>query len=120
MTELKNMSALPSQIVLRAPLPLTDTMGRAEREVAAALIVRTCHVHGDKWQPVTPRMIGEVIKQDLDDGTEPFKTMNLYPFARPDFRDLIKAGYGEGGGEGGQPIALTEKGLLAIQKWARP
>lgn len=53
----------PSEVMLfkKSWIPLTDTMGRVEREVAAAFIVQTCIANGDEWQPVTWKQIGKAM-----------------------------------------------------------
>ena len=106
----------PSEVRLSF-LPLIGTLGRTEREIAAALIVRTCQVNGDTWQPVTPRMIGDTLRRDVEDGVEPFASLNGNPFARPDFWDLVAQGYASGDPSKDEPLALTDKALVAISKW---
>lgn len=105
----------PSEVRLVPPLPLVGTLGRTERECAAAIIVRTCVVHGDTWQPVTPSMLGPVMRADLDAGIEPLASMNRNPFARPDFRDLVKAGYATGDLDmRDAPLTLTQAAVDVI------
>jgi hypothetical protein len=111
----------PSQVILNAVPPLTATMGRSEREHAAALLVRASQVKGDTWQPVTPAILGEVIRADLDGAVEPWASLNRNPFFRPDFRDLMQAGFARWCAEGkGAPIELTESGVEALRRWVRP
>lgn len=112
---------LPSQVdLLGSYPPLVGTLKRTEREIAAALLVRTCQVNGDRWQPVVPRMIGEMLKVDLDAGTEPLASLNNNPFARPDFHELVAEGYATGDlTVGGSPIELTEKAFEAMRRWVR-
>lgn len=104
----------PSEIRLSSPFPLVDTLDRCEREVAAALIVLACQHHGDKWQPITPRMIGEALRVALDQERKPWATLNTNPFARPDFHDLVKAGYATGDLENHGPLTLTEQAIERI------
>ena len=69
----------PSDVYLGVP-PLVGTMGHAEREFAAALIVRACQVNGDAWHPIEPAELGRVIKADIAAGTEPIASLNHNPF----------------------------------------
>ncbi len=110
----------PSDVVMVFP-PLTDTMGRAEVEAAAALIVRVCQVREDAWQEVEPIAVAEVIKDDLEAKRDLIHSMEKSLFIRPDFHDLVKRGFAEwaGVGEGPFPIRLTQSGLAAIKKWVR-
>lgn len=114
----------PSQVFLNAVPPLTATMGRAEREHAAAMLVRVCQVLGDEWQSVEPVTLGRVIRDDLAAGVEPWKSLNTNPFFRPDFHDLVATGFAEWrekapGTPGGPPIAFTPKGIEALRRWVR-
>ncbi|MFL5303049.1 MAG: hypothetical protein ACJ79R_22185, partial [Anaeromyxobacteraceae bacterium] len=111
-----------SQVVLGVP-PLTGTMGHSECEHAAAIIVRVCQVRGDRWQPVSPAMLGEVINTDLDAKAEPFHSLNRNPFFRPDFCELVEKGFARWcgtDGEKGLPIELTEAGIAALRRWVIP
>lgn len=109
----------PSEVVLHA-IPLVGTLGRTEREMAAALIVRACQVNGDTWQPVTPKMIREMLERDAADGVEPMASLNRNPFARPNFWELVAEGYASGDPAKHEPLALTEKALAKIRKYRRP
>jgi len=109
----------PSDVVLGTP-PLVDTMGRAEAELAAALIVRACQVRGDAWQAVSPDAIVKVIQEDVAAGREPVTSMNRNPFWRPDAHDLVKRGGAEWVGAEGVVLRLTPKGLASLKKWATP
>lgn len=106
---------LPSQVVIKVP-PLAGTMGRSEREYAAALIVRTCEANGDTWQGVSWKMLQEVIKKDVIDKRSPFCEMMGNPFLRPDVQDLAACGFAtlvDG------VATLTEKGFVALAPWVR-
>lgn len=107
----------PSDVLLLA-LPLVGTMGRAEREYAAALVVRACQVLGDSWQPISPKQLGEVIAGDLAAKREPLTGLNRNPFLFPDFPDLIALGFVERTPEG--QVAFTVKGLEALRRWVKP
>ena len=107
----------PSDVVLCVP-PLTATLGRSEREHAAALIVRACQELGDKWQAVSPRQVGEVLRADVAAGRQPFASLGVNPFFRPDVHDLVAKGFATMRED--KAVELTEKALEAIAKWARP
>jgi hypothetical protein len=110
----------PSQVFLNTVPPLTATMGRSEREHAAALLVRTCQVKGDAWQPVTPAMLGEVLRADLGAQVEPWNSLNRNPFFRPDFHDLVAAGFARWGDDTVKgPLELTELGIESLRRWVR-
>lgn len=110
----------PSQVVLVEPLPLIGTMGRCEREIAAALLVRACQFYGDRWQAIVPKMIGDVLTADMEAKTQPFASLSSNPFARPDFHDLIAEGYATGEpATKGAPLELTEKAFDAMRRWVR-
>lgn len=74
-------------------IPFTGTFGRVEREIAAAMLVRACAMTGDTWQPIAPRRVEEVLRDDLDSGVEPWTSANSNPFWRPDFLDLVNSGF---------------------------
>jgi len=110
----------PSQIVLRVP-PLTGTMKKTEREVAAALIVRACQVNGDEWKPVDPLELGLVITADINAGTEPLASLNRNPFCRPNFDLLADGTYARWTGEPRKSaIEFTPAGIEAMKRWATP
>lgn len=107
----------PSDVSLLDSMPpLVDTMGRAEAEAAAALIVRTCQARGDAWQDVGPRAIGEVIRADLEAKREPFHSLNHNPFFRPDPSSLVKCGCAEWVGQPGGAVRFTAKGFEGLRR----
>lgn len=116
---------LPSQISLDGLLPLVGTLGRAEREFAATLLVRVSQAKGDQWQFVSPRTIGEVMNADLKAGNQPLERLSRNPFVPfPDFRDLVNSGFAEFEArragyeyEGDPSVRLTEKGLRGLRRW---
>ncbi len=61
---------LPSHVVLIVP-PLCGTMKKAEVEFAASVIVQACLHHGDRWQPLLPKQVGEAIRAAIDEEIEP-------------------------------------------------
>lgn len=110
---------LPSQVVLSG-IPLTGTMGRTEREVAAAYLVLACQFHGDRWQAVTAQMIREAL-DDADQKTgHVMSSVARNPFARPDFYDLVAKDFASGDlATSGAPIEFTAKGFDALERWVR-
>lgn len=108
----------PSQVQLAPDAPLVATMGRAELEHAAAMIVRACQVSGDVWQPIAPTRMGVVINDDLAAKREPFHSLNTNPFFRPDFRGLVEKGFARWTADGsGAPIELTAEGIARLSRW---
>ena len=109
----------PSEIVLTVP-PLAGTMNHAEREFAAALLVRACQVLGDQWQPISPKQLGEIIRADIEAKIEPLHSLNRNPFFRPDFHELADGKFGRWIGEPGiSAIELTPAGIEALSRWRR-
>lgn len=109
----------PSQVYLAA-IPLCATMGRAESEFAAALIVRTCQLLGDEWRSVSPRQIGEMLRDDLEAKREPMASLSHNPFFRPDVWELVSRGFAQWIGEPGKsPVELTDCGLERLRPWVR-
>jgi len=115
----------PSDVVLLVPC-LVGTLGRSEREMAAALIVRACQLKGDQWGSVGIKEIGETIDADIAAGRQPLAALNRSSFCpRPDFRDLVKEGFARFDGDpekdASASIELTHKALRAIRRrWYRP
>lgn len=105
----------PSDIVLAFP-PLTGTLGRSEREHAAACIVRYCQINGDRWQSVVPTNIGEMLRDEAEN--KPVKDWVTNPFFRPDVLDLVKFGYASLD-EATRAVELTEEGIEALGPWTR-
>lgn len=112
----------PSQVSLYTPMPFVGTFKRAEHEIAAAMIVRACQVHGDVWQGVTPAMILKMLEDDTTAGTNPMASLQTNPFARPDMWGLIDAGYAQDIGTPEQRlIVFTEQGFARMEEkgWVR-
>lgn len=108
---------LPSAVALVVP-PLVGTMGCAEREQAACLIVRACQALGDTWKPIDLEELNGVIKADLEQGHEPLASLNRNPFFKPDLWLLADGTYGRWTGTPGEsPIELTDKGIAALKRW---
>ena len=107
----------PSHVVLRVP-PLTATMGKAEIEAAASMLVRVCHALGDEWQSVTWQQIADVMREDMASKREPFASMLTNPFFRPDIHAAIARDFMGGDPKG--EVAFTMKGLEALRRWVAP
>ena len=98
----------PSEVSLTDSFPpLVATMGRAELESAATLLVRAFQVRGDAWQDVQLGDLLEVMRHDADGGVEPLASMVTNPFIKPDFWGLIEGGFAA--------AILVEKKLEAIR-----
>ena len=112
----------PSQVVLYTPMPLVDTFKRAENEIAAAIIVRTCQVNNDEWQGITPAMIRKMLEDDTTAGVNPMSSLQNNPFARPDMWGLIDAGFAQDIGTPEQRcIVFTPAGFARLSEkgWVR-
>jgi len=113
----------PSEVNLwRHPtVPLVDTFGRAERELAAAFIVVACRANGDVWGPVTPQQVASAMRDIIV--TEPWATIDRQGlFVMPDFWDLADAGFIVFLGDRtahGCPFEFTELGLTRLSERAR-
>lgn len=111
---------LPSQVMLTSS-PLVATMDHAEREFAAALIVRACQVLGDTWQPVELRDLGQVMKADVEQGHEPMASFKDNLFFNPNFDLLADGVYGRWLDVPRESaIELTERGIEALRRWVTP
>lgn len=100
----------PSDIVLSMP-PLTACFNKVEAECAAALLVWYCQRHGDEWQLVSPKQLGQSMT-DEEFTKEPLKSWNSNPFFRPDLRRLSDDGFITAIDDThNQPIGFTELGL---------
>lgn len=109
----------PSDVHLD-PVPLTATMGRTEREQAAAVIVRACQVLGDRWQPITWKQVREALMRDFDDPRRPVGAVWVsFPGFRPDVRDLCAKGFATLDGDA---ATFTEAGFAKLRSYvvARP
>lgn len=104
----------PSDIVLLMP-PLTACFKKTEAECGAALLVWYCQIHGDKWQAVTPKQLGEAMGNYME--VEPLKKWSHNPFFRPDLARLSRDGFVTAiDGSHNQPIEFTELGLETLKK----
>jgi hypothetical protein len=111
----------PSEVVLFADAALTGTLGRAELEHAATLIVRACQAKDDRWQPIGAADMGNVIVGDRDRKAEPIHSLMDNPFFRPDFDGLVEKGFAQRvGADRGSPLALTDECIEKLRRWVRP
>lgn len=108
----------PSQVIIIVP-PLVATMGRAESEHAAALLVLACQCHGDTWGSMTPRQVGEAIQWALDGNRDPWPSLNRNPFFKPDIYELVSKGFARWTENEGGPVAFTDAGLERLRRWVR-
>lgn len=103
---------------------LVNTLGRAEVEQAAALLVRACAVLEDRWQPLRLKQVLEVFRADARNGVVPWCRIPGNPTFRPDFGELVRRGFARQlapeSGHGAALLELTEAGVLALQAWTRP
>lgn len=114
----------PSEVVAKRianqHCPLTDTLGRSEREVAAAILVIALAESGDTWGPISPRTTAITLKSVFE---RPEYSFLKNPFLRPDYADLVTKGFArwtmpDDGPK--SPIEFTEIGIHAIQRAALP
>jgi hypothetical protein len=111
----------PSEVFLITFPPLVGTMGKAEVEAAASMLVRVCQVDGNEWKPCSPQEVGLTLKADIDNKVEPWTSLNRNPFFRPDFHELVALGFARFTTEDEHaPIEFTEQGLEAMRRWVRP
>lgn len=109
----------PSDVALHA-IPLPGAFGRAEREQAAAVLVRVCQVLGDLWQPVLWKQVQAVLRADAANPTATLVASWLsFPLFRPDVHDLCAKGFAERDPSTGA-ISLSESGLKALRRWVMP
>jgi hypothetical protein len=106
----------PSDVLIVVP-PLCGTMERAEREFAAALIVRACQVDGDAWQAIKLARAFDVFTADVAAGVEPFVSLSRNPFFRPRSHLLGDGKFGSWIGD--DAIELTSAGIEALRRWVR-
>lgn len=110
----------PSQVDLAAP-PLVGTLGHAEMEFAAAMIVRACQVHGDAWQAVSWDQIQSAMYADMTAERPPFAALMRNPFFQPDVHELVAKGFARWTGEpaGRAPVELLPPAFEKMLSWVR-
>jgi len=115
----------PSEVLLDGGgYPLPDTLGRADFEMAAGMIVLACALYDDKWQPVSGPQIAYALEQNIRAGRMPWVALQKNPtVAAPSFQALADRGYARftKSDRERSPIELTDKALDLIRaKWFRP
>lgn len=108
----------PSEVAFdaRSYLPFVGTFRKTEAEVAAAILVRACHFHGDSWQPISFAMAKSAMLADAEAKREPFASWLTNPFARPDIYRLEADGFVEKVGDAHQ---FTAPAFEAMRRWVR-
>lgn len=109
----------PSDIVLAA-IPLVDTMGKAEAELAAALLLIGLQHSGDEWRALPAREMGLALQPLVD--KPPVKYWSN-PFVHPDFGELVKRGFAEfieHDGNARGALRFTAKGIEAVRRRVQP
>ncbi len=111
----------PSQVDLgRGEPPLVGTLGRTEREVAAAILIRWCQIRM-AWSPCNVQEIVRHLEsvEKADREKELLYRWFSNPYLKPDFRSLFERGMVDG--SDGSPILHIKPELLrAIHRWVRP
>lgn len=110
-----NPSEVVAKRIANQHCPLTDTLGRSEREVAAAVLLIALAESGDTWGPISPRTVALTLKSVFERAEYRFLKN---PFlGRPDYADLVTKGFArwtvpDDGAK--SPIEFTDLGLKAI------
>lgn len=110
----------PSRIHLAIP-PLTATLGSAELEHAAALLVRYCQIRGDRWQAVHWDDLELALREDLAAKIEPMWSLLRNPFFSPQFDALVEKQWAAWHGTPGVgELELAPRAIaLFVEKWGR-
>jgi hypothetical protein len=99
-------------------LPFVAGFGQTEREVAAALLVRTCAVRGDQRQAVSWEEAIEVLKADVAAKIEPLYGWCTSPMIRPDVYQLVEKGFARWVGVR-ERIEFTAKGFDVLRDFVK-
>jgi hypothetical protein len=105
----------PSRVRL-LQIPLIDTFGKSELELAVAYLVRACQVNGDQWQPI---MLDQLLALRID----PLVGSWNNPFVHPNFRGLIDGKLVEAiDVVEGVPakLKLTPESIAKLARWVIP
>lgn len=82
--------------------PLVGTLGHAEAEHAAAVLLWVLHRQGKGWgDAVALTELGREVEEARKQRAQPVWTWSLNPFFRPSIRELVTRGWAvrtEGGG----------------------
>lgn len=108
----------PSDVVITTPTPLVGTMGQAEAEFAAALIVCVLRDSGDVWGPVAWKHVGAIVRRDVAENREPLWSLCTNPFLRPDAFRLAADGFATISDDH-ETVEFTTKGVEALRRWVR-
>lgn len=104
----------PSSIRLGLP-PLVGTLGSAEIEHAVALLVRACHVRGDRWAPMLWEELQDVLRADMDAKTNPVYSLLRNPFFSPQFDRTVEKGWAAWHGKPGVgKLELAPRTIMTI------
>lgn len=108
----------PADVIMNDVGILTDALGKAELEAAAALVVRYHIAHGlEDWTPLTRRQIGEWLTTD-----DVVRKWAENPFWRPDPDALVEKGFVDGWTTVDEPGMFTPLALARIEhrgKWGK-
>lgn len=111
------MTFAPSAVMLAEVNPLGGTLGRVEREVAAALLVRVCQLRGS-FGPVHLAEVEDLIST----GDSWTTTLLRNPFQTPSFDELVERGFARVVTKEPLTLELTDAALERIGRslWVRP
>ena len=81
----------PSQVLSfsKSYAPFLNTFGKAETELAAAILVDICRWHGDRWQPISRGLMTDWAKQL----SPHWKLLLANPFLTVRFPLLVDGGF---------------------------
>lgn len=80
----------PSDINLGSFPPLTNTFGKTEAELAAALMVHTLHIAGDAFRPLSWSEVVDTITAEVAANRGPWAKLMANPMFRPSLPELMK------------------------------
>ena len=115
----------PSSLNVLVFPSLHGTLGRAEVEQMAALIIRALAVNGDTWRPIGLEEVIAVIEADIAANRGPWARLKTNPFYVPSLTELLRAGTTDGrfaewfDKEGGL-IQFTPAGIAKLTRTDKP
>lgn len=117
----------PSDVDLNASSPpLVGTMGKAEAEAMASVIVLALAANGDVWRPIAWPEVRDHFMRLLEQGVEPWSKLVMNPFWRPALDPLLREHVDSSGfrfsyavEEPAGMVSFTFAGLLALSKHRR-
>jgi hypothetical protein len=108
---------LPSDVTLAA-VPLVGTMGSADIEHAAAVVIACLKIAGNTWSPIRAKEMGRIIRESADSDPMAFWASN--PFFSADMGRLIREGYAiKSGPVDDESLELTPRAIEAVRPWVR-